>query len=182
MTLANKITICRIVLIPIFAVLYLQQGEYPALKYWTLGVFALAILTDFLDGLVARARKQKTQLGSFLDPLADKLLITVTYTLLTYSGRVALWVLVTIFFRDLIIVLGWVIIYILTSYSEVEPRYLGKASTFMQMVSAIVILLMPVGPSIIQLWLVRAMVLVTVASVIDYIAVYSKRLEPVPYD
>ena len=178
MTLANRITLFRILLIPVFAVLFLQESKYPILNNWTLAVFALAILTDFLDGMVARARKQRTRLGSFMDPLADKLLILASFILLTYAGKVALWVLVTIFFRDLIIVLGWVIIYILTSSSVVEPRKLGKLSTFFQMSSAIALLFQM--PFEIRIWLVRAMVVVTVISAVDYIVAYSKKLEPIP--
>jgi CDP-diacylglycerol--glycerol-3-phosphate 3-phosphatidyltransferase len=179
MTLANRITLFRILLIPVFSILCLQESKYPVLTNWTLAVFAFAILTDFLDGMVARSRKQKTLVGSFMDPLADKLLILASFTLLTYAGKVALWVLVTIFFRDLIIVLGWTIIYILTSRATVEPRWLGKASTFFQMTAAIA-LLFPM-PFEVRIWLVRVMVLVTVASAVDYIAVYSKKLEPIPH-
>src|SRR3989338_2354782 len=178
MTLANRITILRIVLIPIFVVLYLQKSKFPVLENWTLAVFSFAILTDWLDGIAARTKKQKTQLGSFLDPLADKLLLTATFILLAYSGKIDLWVFVTIFSRDLLIVLGWVIIYILTSSSEIAPRMLGKISTGLQMVSSIM-LLFPL-PEQFASWTVRAMVSFTVISAIYYIWVGSKRLDLIP--
>lgn len=178
MTLANRITILRIVLIPVFVILILQQQKYPALKNWTLAVFAFAIFTDLLDGLAARIRREKTPLGSFLDPLADKLLLTSTYIVLAYTEQIPLWIFVTIFSRDLIIVLGWTIIYILTSSSDIKPRMLGKCSTFLQMTATIAILF-PV-PDEITLWIVRVMTTITVASAIDYIWVGSKRLELIP--
>lgn len=175
MTLANRITILRIVLIPVFATLYLQEANYPALKYWTLGVFAFAILTDLLDGLAARMRKEKTQLGSFLDPLADKLLLISTFGLLAYSERFPLWVLVIFLSRDMIILLGWTILYILTSSSNVAPRFLGKLCTFSQMTCSIAFLF-PVVDDISK-WILRVTILFTVLSTIDYILVGSKRLE-----
>ena len=178
MTLANRITILRIALIPVFVILYLQRIHYPALNNWALAVFAFAIFTDLLDGMAARMRREKTPLGTFLDPLADKLLLTVSFILFTYTNQIPLWVFVVIFSRDLIIVLGWTIIYILTYSSNIEPRPLGKTSTFLQMSGAIAILF-PV-PDLVALWLVRAAVLVTVASAIDYMWIGSKRLEPIP--
>ena len=178
MTLANRITILRIALIPVFVILYIQESNYPALKDWTLAIFAFAILTDLLDGLAARMRREKTKLGSFLDPLADKLLLAACFTSFTYRGEIPLWMFVVIFSRDLIIVLGWTIIYILTSSSSIEPRLLGKTSTFLQMSSAIAILF-PV-PQEITARLLQAMVTVTVISALDYIWMGSKRLEPIP--
>lgn len=178
MTLANRISILRILLIPIFMVVYLQAQKYDVLKNWALGIFAFAILTDLLDGAVARMRGERTRLGSFLDPLADKLLITATFVALTYLGTIELWILVIIFSRDLIIVLGWAIIYILTNSSEIRPRILGKISTLLQMGSAIA-LLFPV-PELLADWLVKIMLLFTLFSAADYILVGSKKLEPIP--
>ncbi len=178
MTLANRITILRIALIPVFAILYLQSSNYPYLKNWTLGLFAFAIFTDLLDGLAARMRDEKTPLGTFLDPLADKLLITSSFVLFAYKGEIALWIFVTVFSRDLIIVLGWTIIYILTSSPLIEPRTLGKTSTFLQMTAAVAILF-PV-PWEVTHWLIRLMTAITVISAIDYIWAGSKRLEPIP--
>ena len=178
MTLANRITILRIMLIPVFVILYLEQRDTTFLKNWTLAVFAFAILTDLLDGLAARIKGERTQLGTFLDPLADKLLLTASFVLFTYRGEIPLWVFVVVFSRDLITVLGWTIIYILTSSNKIEPRILGKFSTFMQMSTSIAILFpVPLG---ITHWIIRAMVIVTVISTIDYMWVGSRRLEPIP--
>ncbi len=157
---------------------FLNEQKYPALKNWTLAIFAFAILTDLLDGAVARYRKERTRLGSFLDPLADKLLITATFVVLSYIGRIDLWIFVAIFSRDLIIVLGWAIVYILTGSSAIEPRPLGKISTMLQMGAAIA-LLFPV-PDLIGIWLLRLMIFFTFLSAADYIWVGSRKLEPIP--
>lgn len=178
MTLANRITILRILLIPVYVILYLQQRDEPFLKNWTLAVFAFAILTDLLDGLAARVKGERTPLGTFLDPLADKLLLTASFILFTWRNEIPLWVFVVVFSRDLITVLGWTIIYILTSSNKIEPRPMGKLSTFMQMSSAISILF-PVPPGI-TFWVIRVMVVVSIVSAIDYMWVGSRRLEPIP--
>ncbi len=178
MTLANRITILRIALIPVFVILFLERRENPLLTNWMLGVYAFAIFTDLLDGLAARIRKERTPLGTFLDPMADKLLITASFILLTYRGDIPLWVFVVVFSKDLITVLGWTIVYILTSSSKIQPRPLGKATTFLQM-TACIALLFPVPPGI-TYWIVRAMVVVTSLSALDYMWVGSQRLEPIP--
>ncbi len=178
MTLANRITILRIALIPVFAILFLQSGKYPELSNWGLGIFAFAIFTDLIDGMAARIKNEKTPLGAFLDPLADKLLITASFILFAYTARIDLWVFVTVFSRDLIIVLGWTIIYILTSSSKIEPRVLGKISTFLQMSSCIAILF-PV-PEELTRWTLRLMIFFTITSAVDYMWIGSRKLEPIP--
>ena len=105
-------------------------------------------------------------------------MLTATFILFTYTSKIALWVFVVIFSRDLIIVLGWTIIYILTSSSNIDPRLLGKTSTLLQMTSAIA-LLFPV-PDEITRWIVRFMVVLTIISAVDYIWIGSKKLEPIP--
>ena len=178
MTLANRITLLRIVLIPVFGVLFLEQGNDPTLKKVMLAVFALAIFTDVLDGLIAHIRKEKTPLGTFLDPLADKLLLITSFVLLTYRGNLPLWIFVVVLSRDLIIVLGWTIVYILTSSAKITPRVSGKITTFLQM-AAVIALLFPV-PDPFTYWIIQAMVLATIVSTIDYILLGSRNLEPVP--
>ena len=178
MTLANRITILRIILVPVFVVAYLQSKKYPDWHNWMLGIFAFAILTDLLDGFVARLMKQKTELGTFLDPLADKLLMTATFVTLAFSGELDLWVFVVIFSRDLLIVLGWTIVYLLTNSAKIEPRPLGKACVFLQMIFAIC-LLFPIA-EIVTSWMMRLMVSVTILSAIDYVFIGSRRLEPIP--
>lgn len=115
MNLANKITIARIMLIPLFILFF---AEYPLWltensrffgfihvygTYIALGVFILASATDKLDGYIARKYNQITNLGKLLDPLADKLLISVALIMMVQSGMVATWIAVAIIAREFVI-------------------------------------------------------------------------------
>lgn len=95
-TLANALSALRIVLAPVFLVLYVE-GE----RLRALAAFAAAASTDVLDGLVARALRQQTRLGAFLDPIADKLLVACALVALAATGRLPLWLPVLVVSRDL---------------------------------------------------------------------------------
>lgn len=169
MTLANRITILRIILIPIFIIALLH-------KQHTLSavIFSFTIITDALDGFVARQRRQKTPLGSFLDPMADKLLMFSSFLTLTYLNIIPLWIFVVILSRDFLIVLGWTIIYLITNSTEVKPRLLGKLTTIFQMLAIWLILLgLPAYWSDKLLLITTA---ITVLSGLDYILIGSKKL------
>lgn len=169
MTLANKITVGRIILIPVIVIALLEGMN--KLVYSLLFLF---MISDFLDGLAARKRGERTKLGAFLDPMADKLLLTAVYISLVHLGDVPMWVFVVIFSRDLLIVLGWTVIYILTGSNEVEPRPLGKAATAAQMAAALACVTDFLTPAAAPL--VRIAVAVTIASAVDYIIVAEKKL------
>ena len=169
MTLANRITILRIILIPVF-IITLLQNQYP----WPAIIFTVTIVTDALDGFIARWRKQITPLGSFLDPLADKLLMFSSFLTLSYLKIIPLWLFVVILSRDLLIVLGWTVVFFLTGSTEIKPRLLGKLTTIFQMVTIWLVLLeLPAA------WTGRmllATVLVTTLSGLDYVITGSKKL------
>lgn len=170
MTLANKITIIRILLIPVF-IITLMQGMAP----WPAVIFTCTIITDALDGFVARYRGQTTRLGSFLDPLADKLLMFASFLLAaTYLKIIPLWVFTVILSRDLMILLGWIVIYFVNGSTEIKPRMLGKTTTAVQMLTVWVMLL-NVAPRYFNT-LLMATVVVTALSAIDYVIAGTKRL------
>ncbi|MHB9154515.1 MAG: CDP-alcohol phosphatidyltransferase family protein [Endomicrobiales bacterium] len=169
MTLANRITILRIILIPIFIITLLQQ-QYP----WPAVIFTFTILTDALDGFIARWRRQATRLGSFLDPMADKLLMFSSFLTAAYLKMIPLWVFVIILSRDLLIVLGWTITYLITGSTEVKPRLFGKLTTIFQMITIWLILL--AIPSPVTDKLLLATVVVTAVSGFDYILEGSRKL------
>lgn len=169
MTLANKITILRIVFIPVIVIGLLEEQ-----RYWVYALLIFTMITDFLDGLVARYRGERTKLGAFLDPMADKLLLSAIYLTLTYKGIIETWIFVTVFSRDLLIVMGWTIIYILTGSSNIHPRVLGKTTTAVQMTAAVACIL-PISHSLIH-YLLWAAVGMTIVSAIDYVIVGLKRL------
>ena len=142
MNLPNFLTILRILLIPCFLgfMLYYKPGENE-FRTVALFVFLLAVFTDALDGFLARIWRQKTKLGSFLDPLADKLLLITAYLVLTLntelSVRIPLWVTIIVISRDIIILSGVVLIVVMTGDIKIRPAPSGKITTFFQMATII---------------------------------------------
>ena len=132
----NFLTLVRIVLIPLFVVLIskhrLTEGLY---------VFAAAAVTDSLDGTVARWFDSKTELGAFLDPFADKLMLVSAFVVLTIDGDLPGYLLSVVLIRDIVIVVGYLMISFFTGERvPVRPSYLGKLSTFMQLACVIAVL------------------------------------------
>jgi CDP-diacylglycerol--glycerol-3-phosphate 3-phosphatidyltransferase len=140
MTTANKITILRIILVPFFVVqmLYYTNSGNEWYRLLALLSFAIAALSDALDGYIARRYNQHSELGALLDPLADKLLLVSGVVLLSFNheGRLPqlpLWVTAVILGRDLILSLGLAAIYFTCGKAKVRPIMLGKISTVLQM-------------------------------------------------
>jgi CDP-diacylglycerol--glycerol-3-phosphate 3-phosphatidyltransferase len=178
MNLSNKISIFRIILIPFFilsAAAYTPQN--PGLKFIALGIFLLAVISDATDGYIARIRKQKTVLGTFLDPLADKLILTSAFVCLlifkniTPVYKLPFWFLLLIISRDVIIVLGSLLIHMIRGNLKISPRLLGKITTFFQMLSVIMFMLQV--PAVTP-WVMYITAILTVASGIDYIRIGSR--------
>jgi cardiolipin synthase len=129
LNLPNSLTLLRLFSIPIFLGL-LSYHHYRA----ALWVFGLAALTDSLDGTVARWFDARTELGSFLDPFADKLMLVSAFVVLTMDGNFPPWLFGIVIIRDVIIVFGFFLVMFLTGERiPVRPSYLGKGSTFLQL-------------------------------------------------
>lgn len=129
LNIPNILTMTRIVLIPLFvtSVIY-NRYDY------ALCLFVIAALTDTFDGLIARLKSQKTPFGNFLDPLADKFLLVTSFVLFAIYRKVPAWLTITIISRDIIVVTGWVVVYLVTHSAKVEPSFLGKAAITAQLV------------------------------------------------
>ncbi|HET6436653.1 MAG TPA: CDP-alcohol phosphatidyltransferase family protein [Anaeromyxobacter sp.] len=125
LNLANALTGMRLVLAPVFLVLYLEGQRVRALA-----AFAAAAATDVLDGLVARALHQHTRLGAFLDPIADKLLAACALFALAGSGRLPIWLPVLVVTRDLFQLLGAAVLRTLRHRIPVAATRIGKYATF----------------------------------------------------
>lgn len=149
MSLANKLSLFRILLVPVFVLclVYYRPGEREILRYLAVGLFALGVVTDAVDGYVARAERQATRLGAILDPAADKLLLVTAFlslsliTSLPESLRLPAWVPILVLSRDVIIVAGWLLIVLVTGDLQAQPSRLGKLTTFLQMIAVVSILL-----------------------------------------
>lgn len=148
MTTANKITILRILLVPFFVVeilYYVQTGNE---LHRLLGVlaFAVAAILDGVDGYVARHYNQRSELGTVLDPLADKLLLVSGIVVLSFDhasrlGQIPLWLTGTIIGRDLLLGIGVVVVRLVVGHVTVRPRITGKIATVFQMIAVLWILL-----------------------------------------
>ncbi len=130
MNIPNTLTIIRIILTPLMVIFILQDRMGAAFL-----TFLAAGLTDALDGLLARYLKQKTEIGAILDPMADKLLLATSYVTLASTHMVPAWLAVVVISRDLIIVIGVLLLFLLKGGVEIKPSIVGKLTTFLQLVT-----------------------------------------------
>ena len=145
-TLPNLLTIFRMVLVPIFVTLLFYQRFALALA-----AFVLAGITDGLDGLLARRFDQRSQLGTVLDPIADKLMLVTAFVVLSMKSvfpppvprhlPIPVWVTVAVISRDVFIVVGAAAINIMTGFRGFRPSWLGKVNTTVQIVAVAIIML-----------------------------------------
>lgn len=140
MTTANKITILRILLVPFFIVqvLYYVENGVEWHRLAAILTFGIAALSDGLDGYIARQYNQRSQLGAILDPLADKLLLVSGVLLLSLPNephlpQTPLWLVGTIVGRDMLLLIGLVVIYYSCGRVAVRPIFIGKVATVLQM-------------------------------------------------
>jgi cardiolipin synthase len=127
LNIPNTFTITRIIIIPVFITTIIYR------RYdYALYLFIIAALTDLFDGLFARLKNQKTALGTFLDPLADKFLLVTAFIIFSIYDWIPKWLMMTVISRDVIIVTGWLLLYLITGTSRVEPSLLGKATIWLE--------------------------------------------------
>lgn len=154
LTLANKITILRILGVPLFILMLvyytmgLAQGNAQELeRAIALMIFATLALTDALDGYFARSRNEITPLGRLLDPIADKALLLSGLILLTrpslpgLTPHIPIWFTLLVISRDAALILGAAVIHVLVGHVEVKPRLVGKIATFFQMLTIVWVLI-----------------------------------------
>jgi len=142
LNLPNFLTIVRILTIPAFLIL-LTNGR-PGIA---LAVFVAGGFTDALDGAIARLTDSRTELGAVLDPLADKLLLLSSFCVLALLGAVPSWLTVLVIIRDVILVTGYFVLFVVTSERiAVRPSMIGKATTFFQLASVTIVLIGLVWP------------------------------------
>lgn len=171
MNLPNKLTISRILFIPIFIILLINGYKFLAML-----TFGLASLTDAIDGIIARAKSQRSKLGLFLDPIADKLLINTSFITLAIMKSIPVWLEIIVISRDILIILGIIVIYKVNERLIIAPTLIGKSTTTVQMLTILTALL--------NLWaghitmIVRFFVwisaLLTIVSGFDYICIAAR--------
>lgn len=143
-TLPNFLSLTRILLI-LPLLIYLINGSF----FWALAIFVICALTDAADGMLARLMQQRTIIGSYLDPIADKLLTASSYLSLAILGLVPAWLTILIISRDVIIVGGLLILFWKAHFPKVQPTLVSKITTVLQLSTIMVVLLAqikPIGP------------------------------------
>ncbi len=164
MNLPNRLTLLRIILVPVFMVAYLLNFKYA--EYAAAAIFVIASVTDWADGYLARKNNLVTNFGKFMDPLADKLLVTAALVCLLEKGIVASWVVMIILAREFIVT--GIRLVAASEGRVIAAGKLGKIKTVMQLIALTFALL--VGGGIYTDILVYLAAAMTVISGIDYIA------------
>ena len=170
MNLPNKLTIFRVILIPFFVIFLLLDASNQTYRYIADAIFIIASLTDMLDGKIARKYNLVTNFGKFMDPLADKLLVSAAMICLIATGQLAAWIVVIIISREFIIS-GFRLV-ASDNGIVIAASYWGKFKTVFQMLMIIVLIANINLPSFAVLGTILTYValILTIVSLIDYIA------------
>ena len=137
MNIPNFLSLLRIILVPVI-VIFLIQGLYAK----ALIIFVIAGITDALDGALARLLNKQTELGSFLDPLADKILLSTSFISLAIFGLIPSWLAVIVISRDFIILLGLLILSMMSVTYQIKPVFVSKVTTTLQIATVFFALLL----------------------------------------
>jgi len=144
----NLLTLLRLAFVP-FAVIAVLDGHYG----WALAIFVVAGISDGLDGLLARLLEQQTTLGQYLDPIADKLLLSTMFLVLFATHKIPLTVTVLVFSRDILIVIICSLLYASGAMKTFRPSWLGKANTVAQILTVLLVLLHEINGNF---WIAKA--------------------------
>ena len=178
MNIPNFLSLVRLVMVPLFCVVFFQPGEQSHL--WAAAIYALASLTDVLDGWIARHFNQITRLGRILDPLADKLMTFAVIVCITVAGILPLWAVVIFFCKEALMGLGALSMYRKTD-DVISSNYLGKASTATFFVVCLALMVFPQIPRFWASVMIGGALILTVAAALvylwNYLAVTGRRKE-----
>jgi cardiolipin synthase len=174
-TAPNQLTLLRMIFVP-FIVIHLVEGRY----LWALLVFVIAGFSDGLDGVLARKLHQQTLLGQYLDPIADKLLLSTIFLVLSILHKIPWKYTVVVFSRDASILAASAVLFAIAGLRDFRPSIFGKANTFSQIAAVFFVLLLQVHP-LRWVWIartvfLRATFLFTIASALHYLILVQQRL------
>ncbi len=178
LTVPNLLTLLRMGLVPLFIIAVLDGYSGRALV-----IFVAAGVTDALDGFIARFWNQRSLLGSYLDPIADKLLLVSAWVVLSIPSlslgtRIPLWVTVLVIARDVLLVIVALVFYLATEIKSFPPSLLSKATTVIQVVTVAMVLGSDTWPDLgpVAETLLYAVAVFTLLSGVDYVRRYSRAL------
>src|SRR5271170_5660347 len=178
-TAPNQLTLLRMIFVP-FIVIELVEGRY----FWALILFVIAGFSDGLDGLLARKLHQQTLLGQYLDPIADKLLLSTMFLVLSILHKIPWKFTVLVFSRDISILAASAVLFAIAGLRDFRPSIFGKANTFAQVAAVFFVLLLQIHP---QRWIeiarrtcLRAVFAFTIISALHYVFLVGQRLYATP--
>ena len=179
LTAPNQLTLLRMIFLP-FIVIHLVEGRY----LWALIVFVIAGFSDGLDGLLARRLHQQTLLGQYLDPIADKLLLSTMFLVLSILHKIPWKFSVVVFSRDISILAASAVLFAIAGLRNFSPSIFGKANTFSQIAAVFFVLLFQVRP-LRWVWIartvsLRATFIFTIISATHYVLLVQQRLRAHP--
>jgi cardiolipin synthase (CMP-forming) len=171
----NQLTLLRMIFVP-FIVIHLVEGRY----LWALVVFVIAGFSDGLDGVLARGLHQQTLLGQYLDPIADKLLLSSMFLVLSILHKIPWKFTVLVFSRDISILAASAVLFAIAGLRNFRPSIFGKANTFSQIAAVFFVLLLEVYPAR-WIWIARtvfldATAIFTILSALHYTILVQQRL------
>lgn len=174
-TVPNQVTFLRLGFLPLFIILVFYR------RYsWALAILVVAGLTDGVDGLLARSLNQKTSLGAYLDPIADKLLLSSSFVVLAIEGQIRWWLTILVLGRDVLILISAAVILVTVGYRQFPPSIYGKLTTTLQIFLVFTVLAALVFPhhalDLIRQGLVYIVAGFTVFSGFHYSVVVARRL------
>jgi cardiolipin synthase (CMP-forming) len=149
LTVPNQLTFLRLAFLPVFLIA-IEYERYDL----ALGILVAAGVSDALDGLLARGLNQRTPLGAYLDPIADKLLLSSSYFILALKGKIAWWLTILVLGRDVLILVACAVILITVGYRPFPPSIWGKATTFFEILLVVLVLVLAIWDNH-SLWVVR---------------------------
>lgn len=173
MSLPNILTLIRVLLIPLFVIFIINKH-----LDWALLTFAVAGITDGLDGLIARLTHQRTELGAYLDPIADKLLLFAGFISLAIIEVIPSWLVVIVITRDVIILMGFLVMFFIGYHPKINPSLLSKTTTTFQIVTILFVLMAWYFPAFRHLSMVAVYgtAIITVLSGIQYVYIGTRIL------
>src|SRR6202789_1235449 len=174
-TAPNQLTLLRMIFVP-FIVIHLVEGRY----LWALVVFVIAGFSDGLDGLLARTLHQQTLLGQYLDPIADKLLLSTMFLVLSILHKIPWKYTVVVFSRDISILAASAVLFAIAGLRDFRPSIFGKANTFSQIAAVFFVLMLEIRP-VRWIWITRTLFLratfaFTIISALHYVFLVQHRL------
>jgi cardiolipin synthase (CMP-forming) len=174
-TVPNQITILRLGFLPFFLILISYEGYR-----WALLVLVFAALSDGVDGLLARRLNQRSALGAYLDPIADKLLLSSSFIILAFKAQLAWWLTILVLSRDVLILVVAAVIILIAGYRPFPPSFLGKLTTACEMFLVFTTVLAAAFPDFrllsLHRWLIYTVTSLVVASGFHYSFAIARRL------